>query len=163
MGCSVTGDTEREVLKDGERTGILTGHAYGIMDVFELPTKNVKRGFSRLLRIRNPWGKCEWKGKWSDNSEEIDINKAELDKYLDSLEQEERFVPGEEDGTFLICYSDFRDIYNNLYVTVDFPDDWYGVRFTSEWKEGTAGGTPSPMTEEKKKLWANNPQYLLKL
>lgn len=33
MGCSVTGDVEREIIVDGLRTGIMTGHAYGIIDV----------------------------------------------------------------------------------------------------------------------------------
>jgi hypothetical protein len=48
----------------------MTGHAYSILDVFELPHNdeipNRKRDVLRLLRIRNPWGKMEWKGKWSD-------------------------------------------------------------------------------------------------
>jgi len=68
MGCSVTGDVEREVVIDGFKTGIMTGHAYGIIDVFELkdPDMANPRGTHRILRIRNPWGKLEWKGKWSD-------------------------------------------------------------------------------------------------
>jgi hypothetical protein len=37
MGCSVNGDVEREVIIDGMRTGIMTGHAYSIIDIFELP------------------------------------------------------------------------------------------------------------------------------
>jgi len=74
MGCSVTGDVEREVVIDGFKTGIMTGHAYGIIDVFELRDENMAnpRKTHRILRIRNPWGKLEWKGKWSDNSEEME-------------------------------------------------------------------------------------------
>ena len=51
----------------------MTGHAYGIIDVFQLPHKrqDKKRPYYRLLRIRNPWGQMEWKGKWSDSSDEI--------------------------------------------------------------------------------------------
>jgi hypothetical protein len=38
MGCSSNGATEREVVIDGERTGIMSGHAYGLNDVFTIET-----------------------------------------------------------------------------------------------------------------------------
>lgn len=78
MGCSVAGGgIETQVRNEyNEPTGILAGHAYSINDVFELDkeansdgSKPPKRDKHRLLRIRNPWGKCEWNGKWSDGSE----------------------------------------------------------------------------------------------
>ena len=28
-----------------------------------------------------------------------------------------------------MCYSDWRDIYNNVFVCVDFPDEWCGIRY----------------------------------
>jgi len=43
-------------------TGIISGHAYGILDVKQVSTGD------RLVQIRNPWGSGEWKGRWSDNS-----------------------------------------------------------------------------------------------
>ena len=50
---------------------ILAGHAYSILDVFEIPKpRGKKRRVSRLLRIRNPWGRKEWNRKWSDDSVE---------------------------------------------------------------------------------------------
>lgn len=137
MGCSVTGDVEREVIIDGFRTGIMTGHAYGILDVFELQNNNPdkKRPYHRLLRIRNPWGKMEWKGKWSDQSDELHNAKDLFEEYSSKLDTEEKFDPFEEDGSFFMCYSDWRDTYNNIFVCVDFDDKWTGVRFTSEWTE----------------------------
>jgi calpain len=83
MGCSVSGDTEREVVTDGFRTGILANHAYGIVDIVEIknPKLTRPRKTHRLLRVRNPWGKVEWKGKWSDTSEEVEKNKALIEKY----------------------------------------------------------------------------------
>jgi hypothetical protein len=37
MGCSITGETEKARMVDGRPSGLLSGHAYGIIDVFELP------------------------------------------------------------------------------------------------------------------------------
>jgi hypothetical protein len=78
MGCSRSSTVgEKEYLLDGERTGIFMGHAYGIMDVFEIPDPEMinPRKTHRLIRVRNPHGKGEWRGKWSDRSDEIEIYK----------------------------------------------------------------------------------------
>ena len=74
MGCSVTGGTEHAIRIDGVDTGILSGHAYSLNDVFEIEDENMdkERKSHRLLRVRNPWGRGEWMGKWSDNSEQLD-------------------------------------------------------------------------------------------
>jgi hypothetical protein len=74
MGCSVVGDVEREIMIDGQKMGIMTGHAYGILKAFEVkdPKMVNPRKTHRLLMIRNPWGQLEWKGKWSDQSDETE-------------------------------------------------------------------------------------------
>ena len=46
-------------------TGIAAGHAYSVVEIWKVDTN---RGMERLLKIRNPWGRVEWKGDWSDNS-----------------------------------------------------------------------------------------------
>ena len=43
MGCSRSGGTEHALEINGEQTGILTGHAYGLNKVFNLPCKDCKR------------------------------------------------------------------------------------------------------------------------
>ena len=53
--------------------------------------------------------------------------------------------------------------YNKLYVTIDFPDDWTGQRFTDKWDETWAGGLPMPCNEKTSKSWATNPQYLIQI
>lgn len=93
MGCSIVGATEREVMVDGIPSGIFSGHAYGIIDVFELPNpqKEGPRKSHRLLRIRNPWGMREWTGKWSDHSEEIELHADLIDSYIKTLNEDEQF------------------------------------------------------------------------
>ena len=128
LGCARKDETvEGEVIIDGERTGILSRHAYGLLDVFEIKGNQSQELF-RLLRVRNPWGKTEWVGDWSDTSDEIEKYQEELNQYIGNLEKDEKFGLGDEDGTFLISYDDWSNIYNKLYVTIDFPQDWSGIR-----------------------------------
>ena len=50
---------------------MILNHAYGLNDVFEIKDEHSKEKDApniRLLRLRNPWGKGEWNGDWSDNS-----------------------------------------------------------------------------------------------
>jgi len=167
MGCSSNGAVEREIIIDGEKTGIMSNHAYSLLDMIELqrPDKGDEnsRKFSRLLRIRNPWGQLEWRGKWADDSEQIEEHKELIDQMIASKEEDERWIPGENDGTFLMCFKDFREIFNSIFMCVDFPNERSGVRFINKCTAYTSGGTPSPLTEEKKKLWAKNPQYTMTL
>lgn len=109
----------------------MTGHAYGIMDCFEIKTNE---GVKKLIAIRNPWGNMEWKGKWSDSSEEMEkYRQVVQEQYIDKLEEDEKFKPGDDDGIFLINYRSWRDIFNNMYVCLDFPSHWSSIRFRSSW------------------------------
>jgi hypothetical protein len=47
----------------GARKGIQEKHAYSVMEAREIDGQ-------RLLKLRNPWGRTEWTGRWSDGSEE---------------------------------------------------------------------------------------------
>lgn len=64
---------------NNQKSGILAGHAYAILDAFEIPAPKSKtqRKTSRILRIKNPWGWKEWNGKWSDESDEVEKNKKQ--------------------------------------------------------------------------------------
>eukprot|EP00494_Astrolonche_serrata_P028710 UN28977 len=57
IALSSTGHGEEKI----GRTGLVSGHAYTILHAKE-------GGGERLVCIRNPWGKGEWKGDWSDKS-----------------------------------------------------------------------------------------------
>lgn len=147
------------------RTGIIAGHAYGLMDAFELFDPEIpkpKRQTHRLIRIRNPHGNGEWLEKWSDNSPEMEKHYDKIKEYVEKLEdQDEKFEPGENDGTFLMNYQSFRDLYNNMFICVDFPDEWSGIRYNAEWNATCSGGLFNPYNEQNFVKWAQNPQYLI--
>lgn len=66
MGCSIDAEgVESDVIVDGEQTGLLARHAYGIIDVIYVnnPRATNTKKRHRLLRVRNPWGQREWQGK----------------------------------------------------------------------------------------------------
>ncbi|CAB3397395.1 unnamed protein product [Caenorhabditis bovis] len=58
--CCVCGGRETTVEQDYKSQGLLTNHAYSILDVVTVHNH-------RLMRIRNPWGSFVWNGKWSDS------------------------------------------------------------------------------------------------
>ncbi len=50
----------------GYRNGIVEVHAYSVMRAVEMDGQ-------RLVLLKNPWGKFEWKGPWSESSREKEI------------------------------------------------------------------------------------------
>ncbi len=99
MGCSALGSTEGEIIyPEDVASGVLSGHAYSIIDVFEIKAQiadengDLKPKLSKLVRLRNPWGKKEWVGAWSDGSEELIDNLVVLSSYVNKCRME-----GDED------------------------------------------------------------------
>ncbi|KAI9738825.1 MAG: hypothetical protein M1834_008332 [Cirrosporium novae-zelandiae] len=95
-----------------QRKGIHEMHTYSIIEAKEVKGE-------RLLKLRNPWGRGEWKGKWSDGSEEWT---AEWIQILNH-----KFG---DDGVFWISYSDFLRQFQLLDRTRLFGDEW---TITQQW------------------------------
>ncbi|CAD7949985.1 unnamed protein product [Amoebophrya sp. A25] len=130
MGCGTSGGGGqlREV-------GLVGNHAYSILTVKELRMNSLPTGVAadllrgcgnvsgfgsdgvlRLLKIRNPHGRGEWKGDWSDKSgkwqqlaRHLDLDRERLDRSL------------ENDGTFWIDYDHFLMAFSNVDVCLAFP------------------------------------------
>ena len=153
MGCSIKGNgKEGPQIVDGQPTGLILNHAYGISDIVEFVDPCDKSGQTtiRLLRLRNPWGKSEFKGAWSGDSEEMTKgpHKAMIQKYIDELPPDEQFVIDSDDGTFFMSYQDWSENFSTLFLNNDFPEDWTGVRFKAAWTKSNSGGIPKSYTNE---------------
>ncbi|KAI1350961.1 hypothetical protein F5Y01DRAFT_284225 [Xylaria sp. FL0043] len=96
----------------GERKGIVELHAYSVMRAVEMDGQ-------RLVLLKNPWGKGEWTGPWSDGSKEWTA------EWLTKLDH--RFG---DDGNFWISYDDLLRKYQAFDRTRLFGPDW---KVTSAW------------------------------
>ncbi|KAM9147300.1 calpain-3 isoform 4-T5 [Pangshura tecta] len=136
--------------------GLVKGHAYSVTAVEET---SFKAGKIKLVRLRNPWGQVEWKGAWSDNSDEWNlIDKAE------KIRLQYRIA---EDGEFWMSFDDFMRYFTKLEICNLTPDTleadklqtWTVSVNEGRWVRGcSAGGCRNyPDT-----FWTN-PQYRLEL
>jgi len=91
---------------DGSDNGIVPGHAYSLISVHE-----EDEGL-RLVKLRNPWGKGEWKGDYSDDS----------DKWTDELKEKVGFVKS-QDGSFFMTVEDFHKYYT-VYDIGHYHEGW---------------------------------------
>ena len=100
--------------RTGARNDIFRMHAYSIMEAREIKGQ-------RLVKLRNPWGEGEWKGAWSDGSEQW------TPEWMTLLNH--RFG---DDGMFWISYEDLLRRYQSFDRTRLFGSDW---RITQQWTE----------------------------
>uniref|UniRef100_A0A8C2G4N2 Calpain 8 n=1 Tax=Cyprinus carpio TaxID=7962 RepID=A0A8C2G4N2_CYPCA len=134
---------------------LVKGHAYSITGAEEVHSYGHQ---VQLVRIRNPWGRVEWTGPWSDNSKEWNSVKPEEKAKLDY---------SAEDGEFWMAYSDFIQHFSKLEICNLTPDTlsskavsrWNYNQFEGDWKVGsTAGGCRNNQA-----TFCSNPQFVIKL
>ncbi|KAM5163806.1 calpain-14 [Mantella aurantiaca] len=150
MGCQTRAGPER-VLENG----LVAGHAYTVTGIRKVTCKS---GAENLVRLRNPWGKIEWKGNWSDNSSK-----------WDQLSLKERLLlrKTREDGEFWMSIEDFEAQFVELVICKLTPDlmshengkEWTVSMQTGKWVTGSTAGGRMTYTDS---YW-RNPQYRLKI
>lgn len=92
-GCFLRGDDQSASDVHDSEYGLIASHAYTVLKAVEYKGK-------RFVLVQNPWGSGEWKGRWSDGSNEWT---AEWKPVLKMLKHE---VNG-EDGAFVMEFGDF--------------------------------------------------------
>ncbi|XP_041346994.1 calpain-9-like, partial [Gigantopelta aegis] len=108
--CVVFLKPRRSRHREAQRTnGLIEGHAYSIVDIREV---NQGRRSTLLLRLRNPWGRGEWNGPWSDRSSEwcsVRLSDMTMARVID-------------DGEFWISLKDFQEQFDELEMCHLYPD-----------------------------------------
>uniref|UniRef100_A0A7M4ELS5 Calpain 14 n=1 Tax=Crocodylus porosus TaxID=8502 RepID=A0A7M4ELS5_CROPO len=134
MGCQThLGVRETKLLENG----LVAGHAYTVTGIRKVTCSH---GPENLVRLRNPWGKIEWKGDWSDSSGKWDL-----------LSPKEKILlrKNNEDGEFWMSLQDFKTHFVELMICKLTPDlvsqedgkKWMYSQQIGRWVRGsTAGG-----------------------
>ncbi|XP_021474339.2 calpain-5 [Oncorhynchus mykiss] len=145
--------------------GLVKGHAYSVTAVKKVRLGHGLMAYFQnktipLIRMRNPWGKTEWKGAWSDSS-------AEWER-VGSMERDKLGITVENDGEFWMAFTDwckyFTDadvchLINTSLLTIH--KTWHEVVHFGSWTKHSeplhnrCGGCMNY-----KQTFLQNPQYL---
>lgn len=122
--------------------GIVQGHAFSILRLVEADG-------NKLMQIRNPWGRGEWIGDWSDDS----------DKWTTRLRNLVDWHESKDDGIFWMDINDYVTEFDSIYICRNFSDrnKWHYLEIDDEWKGVFAEGLPNK--ENPRASMEKNPQY----
>ncbi|XP_071961866.1 calpain-9-like isoform X2 [Antedon mediterranea] len=154
MGCSIEAVPGQVEAK--QNNGLICGHAYTITGVTKVNLRSRQKDV-RLVRVRNPWGKSEWNGAWSDESREWEAVSAQEKKQL-GLETS-------DDGEFWMEFRDFTREFMRLDICNLPPGEVlskknYNVNSThGRWQKNCSAGGCRNFPDT---FWIN-PQIRLKL
>ena len=105
----IAGSTMPDVPKD---LGLVPGHAYSLISAHQL-------GSYRVFKLRNPWGRFEWNGAFSDNSE----------LWTEEFKKQVGFTKA-DDGVFFMTVEDFKkcfEFFSYAYYHDDYHRNYYPV------------------------------------
>ena len=115
LSASVSSGGDPNATAAAEAMGLLADHAYSLLKAVSVPTG---RGgpHARLVCLRNPWGKIEWRGDWSEDSR---LWTPDLRRQLE--------YSSVNDGTFFMAFDDFLDYFKSVEACRVRPN-WAEVR-----------------------------------
>jgi len=155
---NIDGRNEKRTLR--LRNGLITRHAYSVTGLARV---RGQLGDRHLVRLRNPWGKGEWNGPWSERSWEWDS--------LSDRDKELLAIRVRNEGEFWMAFEDFASQFSHLDLVHIGPDDWMSeqalhskrpwraVLARRRWRSGyNAGGSPTYI-----ETTAMNPQFHIQI
>ncbi|XP_052040747.1 calpain-13 [Apodemus sylvaticus] len=126
---------EAEVMENG----LVSQHAYTVTGAEQIQHQ---KGWEEIIRLWNPWGNTEWRGRWRDGSQEWKETQDPRKKQL---------YGNKDDGEFWMSCRDFQENFSCLFVCNQIPitldhgvtpnESWRQMRFKNQVISGnTTGG-----------------------
>ena len=94
---------------------MIKGHAYSLLNIEDIVADGGET--VSLVRIRNPHGKMEWNGDWSDNSSKWDAISDEVKAAIGHSDN--------DDGGFFMAFEDWVNEFES-FTTCYITDDVHG-------------------------------------
>ena len=118
--------------------GLCDYHSYTLMQAEAIPLDAHSKRNRYLIRLRNPWGKKEWKGPWSDHSKTWDEYPYINDALRKRCEQRSKSclssvstLGAKDDGNFWMLFKDFFQFFYS--ITISYTNDhFYHTRISDE-------------------------------
>nr|XP_027789337.1 calpain-13 [Marmota flaviventris] len=122
------------------KNGLVSQHAYTVTGAEKI---QYKRGWEEIIRLWNPWGKTEWRGRWGDGSREWQETRDQRKSQL---------YENKEDGEFWMSCQDFQENFSCLFICNQFPitldhgitphERWHLTMFKNQVLLGNTTGAP---------------------
>uniref|UniRef100_A0A8C5ZYV7 Calpain 13 n=1 Tax=Marmota marmota marmota TaxID=9994 RepID=A0A8C5ZYV7_MARMA len=127
------------------KNGLVSQHAYTVTGAEKI---QYKRGWEEIIRLWNPWGKTEWRGRWGDGSREWQETRDRRKIQL---------YENKEDGEFWMSCQDFQENFSCLFICNQFPitldhgitphERWHLIMFKNQVLLGNTTGAPRRETQ----------------
>uniref|UniRef100_A0A663EV03 Calpain 6 n=1 Tax=Aquila chrysaetos chrysaetos TaxID=223781 RepID=A0A663EV03_AQUCH len=164
ISCSITASSGSTNEMETEM-GLVIGHAYSVTAIRKLRLgERLMLSFKAeklfMIRLRNPWGKREWNGAWSDNSEEW--------KKVSSSECKSLGLTLENDGEFWMTFEDWCKNFTDVDICRIVNTSYFSIHKTWEKKmmHGAWTKNSEPLLNrsggcfDNKETFLQNPQYI---
>ncbi|KAM5292653.1 calpain-13 [Ctenodactylus gundi] len=143
MACATPrGPTEGASVMEN---GLVSQHAYTVTGAEQIQCRT---GWEEIIRLWNPWGNTEWRGRWRDGSEEWQETQDPWKKQL---------YKNKEDGEFWMSCEDFQENFSALFICNKIPiildhgirphKRWYQMMFKNQVVLGHTAGEPKRKTQ----------------
>ncbi|XP_071086234.1 calpain-5-like [Haliotis cracherodii] len=160
MAASIPAESAQE-MEASTDMGLVKGHAYGVTCVKNVHLEGSSGLFSMfnrpklpMVRLRNPWGQCEWKGAFSDGSPEWEK--------IDKNDQKKIGLTVDDDGEFWMTFEDFCKHFKQVGICRNVNTSMFTL--TKTWNEGLHHGAWKKPNRaggclNNRDTFLNNPQY----
>ncbi len=148
--CLATLGTGKLSSADEERTGLVSGHAYAVLAVHEVPADTIGSAEPlKLVHVKNPWGRQVWRGRYSPH------DSGSWSPALLSALGPGAGTQHKDDGTFFIDFQALCHAFERLYFA------WSPALFRHRQVVHACWGRDAAGPIDDRYNVSHNPQFLL--